>query len=74
MRKIHEKKVRDGTFCNQAGAMFYLQSALDRLGIESIKKEQWQRTVSLADQIQVAKRKRTQAITNGSRIRTSLGS
>lgn len=74
LRKIHEKKVRGGTFGNQAGAMFYLQYALERLDIESIKKEQWQSIVSLADQIQAAKRKRTQAITNESTIRTSLGS
>lgn len=66
LTKANGRKVIDGAFCSNAGVMVYLQSALEKLDIESIKKELGRTAVSLADQIQAAKRKRTQAMANGS--------
>ncbi|XP_048498776.1 uncharacterized protein LOC104891421 isoform X2 [Beta vulgaris subsp. vulgaris] len=64
LAKILEKKSIDGP--SSAGAMIYLQSALEKFDIESIKAEQKRNTVSLADQIQAAKSRRMQIVSSGS--------
>ncbi|KNA03460.1 hypothetical protein SOVF_209010 isoform B [Spinacia oleracea] len=66
--KIFGKKSIDGPSCSQSGTMVYLQSALEKFDIESIKAQQSRSTVSLADQIQAAKSKRQQIVTNKSNI------
>ncbi|KAL2906124.1 Uncharacterized protein RDABS01_004834 [Bienertia sinuspersici] len=58
--KSHGKKSIDGP--PTAGVMIYLQSALEKFDIESIKAEQKRNTISLADQIQAAKSRRRQGI------------
>uniref|UniRef100_A0A803N0J0 Nuclease associated modular domain-containing protein n=1 Tax=Chenopodium quinoa TaxID=63459 RepID=A0A803N0J0_CHEQI len=69
--KIFGKKSTDGPSCSQPGSMIYLQSALEKFDIESIKAEQRRSTVSLADQIQAAKSRRQQTVTNRSNITSS---
>lgn len=64
--KIFGKKSVDGPSCSQTGAMIYLQTALEKFDIESIKAEQRRGTVSLADQIQAAKNRR-KIVTSGSK-------
>uniref|UniRef100_A0A803LJV2 Uncharacterized protein n=1 Tax=Chenopodium quinoa TaxID=63459 RepID=A0A803LJV2_CHEQI len=69
--KIFGKKSTDGPSCSQPGSMIYLQSALEKFDIESIKAEQRRSTVSLADQIQAAKSRRQRIVTSRSNITSS---
>ncbi|XP_021775895.1 uncharacterized protein LOC110739732 [Chenopodium quinoa] len=69
--KIFGKKSTDGPSCSQPGSMIYLQSALEKFDIESIKAEQRRSTVSLADQIQAAKSRRQRIVTSRSNVTSS---
>lgn len=62
LTKVLGKKSIDGP--SSTGVMMYLQSALEKFDIESIKAEQKRNTVSLADQIQAAKTRR-QSVSSG---------
>ncbi|XP_057541386.1 uncharacterized protein LOC130820145 isoform X2 [Amaranthus tricolor] len=64
LTKILAKKSADGP--SNPGVMLFLQSALEKFDIESIKAERRRNTVSLADQIQAAKNKRSEMVTSGS--------
>ncbi|CAO2827790.1 unnamed protein product [Amaranthus hypochondriacus] len=64
LTKILAKKSADGP--SNPGVMLYLQSALEKFDIESIKAERRRNRISLADQIQAAKNKRSEMVTSGS--------